>query len=107
MNFTPDDIARAFLLICIGLAILVPVVGITARIALKPIAEMMARMREGDRSNQELALISRRLDGIEREVVALGAIREQVDRLREAQDFELKLAGEKQGVRSIDSGSGG
>jgi hypothetical protein len=101
MDMSPGDIARAFLIICIGLAILTPVVGITARIALQPIAEMLARLREGQSSNQAITMIERRLDLLEREVQSLNAVREDVSRLQEAQEFHLRLAGEKQGIESV------
>lgn len=104
MDMSPGEIARAFLLICVGLAILTPVVGITARIALKPIAELMGRLREGQSSNQALAMIERRLDLLEREVQSLSSVREEVARLQEAQEFQLRLATEKEGMRSIEGG---
>lgn len=106
MDFTPENVAKAFVLICVGLAILVPVVGITARIALKPIAELMGRMREGQNSNQTLAMMERRLELLEREVQVLGTVREDLDRLREAQDFQLRLASEKEPVRMLDGRTG-
>ena len=106
MDFTPENVAKAFVLICVGLAILVPVVGLTARIALKPIAELMGRMREGQNSNQTLAMMERRLELLEREVQVLGTVREDLDRLREAQDFQLRLASEKEPVRMLDGRTG-
>ena len=106
MDFTPENVAKAVVLICVGLAILVPVVGITARIALKPIAELMGRMREGQNSNQTLAMMERRLELLEREVQVLGTVREDLDRLREAQDFQLRLASEKEPVRMLDGRTG-
>ena len=106
MDFTPENVAKAFVLVCVGLAILVPVVGITARIALKPIAELMGRMREGQNSNQTLAMMERRLELLEREVQVLGTVREDLDRLREAQDFQLRLASEKEPVRMLDGRTG-
>jgi hypothetical protein len=106
MEFTPENVAKAFVLICVGLAILVPVVGITARIALKPIAELMGRMREGQNTNQTISMMERRIELLEREVQVLGTMREDVDRLREAQDFQLRLATEKEPVRAIEGGAG-
>lgn len=95
MEFTPENVAKAFFLICLGLTILVPVVGLTARIALKPIAELMARAREGSQTNASMALLERRMELLEREVQALGTLREDVDRLEEAQQFQLRLSGDQ------------
>jgi hypothetical protein len=65
------------------LVILVPVVGITARIALKPIMEGWARYREMRGEDQTVQLLSQRMalmeehmHGIER---ALGQIHEELD----------------------------
>ena len=94
MDFTPENVAKAFFLICLGLTILVPVVGLTARIALKPIAELMSRAREGNQMNSSLALLERRMELLEREMQGLGSMREELDRLSEAQQFQLRLATE-------------
>lgn len=101
MDFNPVNVAQAFFLICLGLTILVPVVGLTARIALKPMAELMARAREGNQTNASLALLERRMELLEREVQVLGTMREEVDRLQEAQQFQLRLAGEGEKSRAI------
>jgi hypothetical protein len=98
MNMSPFEIARAFLLICVGLAILTPVVGITARIALKPIAEMLARLREGQSSNNAIVMLERRMELLEREVQLLNSVRDDVTRLQEAQEFQLRLESGKQGI---------
>jgi hypothetical protein len=92
MNFSPMDFARAILVICVGLAILVPVLGVTARIALKPIADAFARMREGQNSGDSMLLLERRMDLLEREMQSIAAIRDDVARLEEAQEFQLRLA---------------
>lgn len=103
MEFTPENVARAFFLICLGLTILVPVIGITARIALKPIAELMGRVRDGSQTNDAVAMLERRMELLEREVQALGAIREDVDRIQEAQQFQLRLATDPEAPRALET----
>jgi hypothetical protein len=61
-----------------GLAILIPVAGITARIALRPIVEAMARYREIRGADDSVVLLERRiglmeqqLDGMDRSLRVL------------------------------------
>ncbi|HEX6750494.1 MAG TPA: hypothetical protein VF092_24610 [Longimicrobium sp.] len=61
-----------------GLAVLIPIAGITARIALKPIVEAMARYREmrgvDDNVNlleRRIGLIEQQLDGMDRSLRVL------------------------------------
>lgn len=103
MEFTPENVAKAFFLICLGLAILVPVVGLTARIALKPIAELIGRGRESKTVNDTLALVERRLELLEREVQSMAALQDDVDRLRQAQDFQLRLESPPEPKRASDA----
>lgn len=105
MNFSPMDFAQAILIICVGLAILVPVVGITARIALKPIVDAFARIREGNSSSESMLLLERRMDLLEREVQSVTALHEDVSRLRDEQAFQLRLAGGSEESRSLEERS--
>jgi hypothetical protein len=61
-----------------GLAVLIPVAGITARIALRPIVEAMARYREMQGADDGVVLLERRiglmeqqLDGMDRSLRVL------------------------------------
>lgn len=75
-------------LLIIGLAILIPVIGFTARFALRPIAEALVRLREAG-SQQGL---EQRMSRIEAEVERMSELRVSVDRLTEELEFNRKLA---------------
>ena len=95
----PIDVSSIITDIIIGLVLLIPVTGLTARFALKPIAEAIARMRESQADREATALLERRMSLLEQEVQAITGMREDVAKLVEAQEFHLKLAAP---VRSAD-----
>ena len=72
-----------------GLIILVPVAGITARFALKPLIDSLIRMVETRRSTQEVELLERRLALVEQE---LAVVRNEVKELGAQSDFHRRLA---------------
>ena len=51
-----------------GLAVLVPIAGITARIALKPVVEAMARYREMKGSDDAVTMLERRMSLMEEQL---------------------------------------
>jgi len=51
-----------------GLAVLIPVAGITARVALKPIVEAMARYREIKGSDDAVTMLERRMSLMEEQL---------------------------------------
>ncbi len=84
----PIDVGEVVAVVMGSLIILIPIAGLTARFALKPVAEAMAKMRESQSSGQRIDLIEQRLDLMEQQ---LGNIESAVHRLREAQDFHAEL----------------
>lgn len=71
-----------------GLAILIPITGVTVRFALRPLVEAKARIIAAG-ARPELA---QRVDRLEAEVDRLGELRESIDRLAEELEFNRKLA---------------
>jgi hypothetical protein len=70
------------------LIILIPVAGLTARFALKPIVEAVARMRQTQGAPELLALIEQRMALMEQQ---LANTESDVSRLLEVQEFQEKL----------------
>lgn len=64
----PVDIIPLTAIIFGGLCALIPVAGITARIALKPIVEAMARYREMKGTDDSVALLERRMTLMEEQL---------------------------------------
>ncbi|MEE9471455.1 MAG: hypothetical protein V3W32_07005 [Gemmatimonadota bacterium] len=70
------------------LIVLIPVAGLTARFALKPIVEAVARMRQTQGAAEHLALVEQRLALLEQQQ---GNTESDVGRLLEVQEFQEKL----------------
>lgn len=70
------------------LIVLIPVAGLTARFALKPIVEAVARMRETQGAAEHLALMERRMALMEQQQANMES---DVGRLLEVQEFQEKL----------------
>jgi hypothetical protein len=77
------------------LIVLVPVAGMTARFALKPIVEAMARMKEvqgGGASEKEVRVLEQRLALLEQQY---GMLEGSVQRMTELKEFDKQLGAGK------------
>lgn len=74
-----------------SLIVLIPVAGITARFAMKPIVESLARLRESGQKGEALELLERRLALLEHEVQNMSGLRDDVQRLVEELEFQRLL----------------
>lgn len=81
----PKDIAFLAIIFCV---VCVPVLGITARIALKPIVDAIVRLRESAGAGQLSGAVAGRVMELEEEVRQL---RGTVGRLEETVEFQQKL----------------
>jgi hypothetical protein len=74
-----------------GLMFLIPIAGLTARFAIKPIMEALAKGRETGLggTNRELAVLEQRVALLEQQYQALEA---SVDRLGEVREFDRMLS---------------
>ncbi|HET8653900.1 MAG TPA: hypothetical protein VFL93_00105 [Longimicrobiaceae bacterium] len=88
MNVQPIDLTAIVAIVMGSLTILIPVAGITARFALKPVAESIARMREGQAASQTTALLERRVALLEQQ---LQGMESTVGRLEDEHDFQRQL----------------
>jgi sensor histidine kinase YesM len=72
------------------LTVLIPIAGLTARFALKPIVEAIARMREvqAGASGRELNLLEQRVSLLEQQYQTLD---HSVERIAEIKDFDRQL----------------
>jgi hypothetical protein len=85
---TPGDYMDFGKLLILGLTILIPVTGFTARFALRPIVDALARLR----APGEAQALEQRIGRIEAEVDRLAELRVSVERLTEELEFNRKLA---------------
>jgi hypothetical protein len=74
-----------------SLMFLIPIAGLTARFAIKPIMEALGRAREGAGSNaRELSVLEQRVALLEQQYQNLEG---SVERLQDVKDFERRLTG--------------
>lgn len=88
MPVSPIDVTSVVAVVMGSLVVLIPIAGITARFALKPIAEAVARMKEAQGSTRELSLLQQRIDLLEQQI---GVMESDLHRLREVQEFHARL----------------
>jgi len=88
----PIDVTAIVGIFMGSLMVLIPVAGLTARFALKPIVESLARLRESSNKGEAITLLERRMALLEQEVQSVTGIRDEVARLVEELEFQRKLA---------------
>ncbi len=84
----PVDLVPLVAVVMGLLVVLIPISGLTARFALKPIAEAVARMRESQGSSREVAILEQRVALLEQQ---LSNVETDVNRLEESREFERQL----------------
>jgi hypothetical protein len=88
MEILPIDLT-ALIPAILGISIvLVPVIGLTARFALKPVVEALGRNSDNRTLTDTVQVLQRRLELQEREIEALQTT---VEQLRETADFDREL----------------
>lgn len=91
---TPDY--TAIIAIVMGsLMFLIPIAGFTARFAMKPIVESIAKLRDSSNKAEALELVERRLALLEQEVQSVSNIKDEVARLVDELEFQRKLSAPK------------
>jgi hypothetical protein len=88
MQVLPIDVTGVIAVAMGMMVLLIPIAGLTARFALKPIAEAVARMRDSQGSNQQLGLIEQRLSLLEQQ---LTGVELDVRRIEEYSAFDREL----------------
>jgi hypothetical protein len=83
-----EKLAMTIAAFFVGLAILVPVVAISARFALKPVMESWIKLRQTQTSGDEKIMQDRRIALLEAEIHGLQQL---VQQQHEARDFERAL----------------
>jgi hypothetical protein len=71
--------------------VLVPVIGLTARFALKPVVEALSRLFEARGADESMRILERRLDLQEEQIDAL---QKALRSLNEGREFDRQLSAE-------------
>lgn len=85
------------------LIVFVPVAGITARIAVKPIVEALTRYMQARQGTEALQMVERRMALLEQE---FQSVRSDVQHLTDERDFYKKLSEGSPGGRALEPGAG-
>lgn len=88
MEVMPIDLTAVLGIVLGSLMILIPITGLTLRYALKPIAEAVARMREGESRDRETGLLEQRIALLEQQI---GALETDVRHIEDAESFRREL----------------
>jgi hypothetical protein len=88
----PLDITALAGVIMGSLIVLIPVAGLTARFAMKPIVDSLAKLRQSSNQNETVNMLERRMALLEQEVQNLSGIRDDLGRLVEEMEFQRQLA---------------
>ena len=96
MQILPIDLV-ALVSSILGISIvLVPVIGLTARYALKPLVEALAKVFEARELDESVKILERRVELQEHQIESL---QESFKQLTEAREFERQLAAPPPGER--------
>lgn len=86
----PIDLTTVIATVMGLLVVLIPVAGLTARFALKPVVESLARLFDSRTVEETVQLTDRRVALLEQQVEVLETM---VQRLQEERDFDRQLGG--------------
>jgi hypothetical protein len=89
---SPGDIMGLASILLGSLMLLIPIAGFTARFAMKPIVESLAKLRDSGAKVEAIELVERRLALLEQEVQSVANIKDEVTRLVDELEFQRKLA---------------
>lgn len=99
MQILPIDVTALVAVTMTMLAVLIPIAGLTARFALKPLVESIGAFMQAQGSDEALRMSERRITLLEQN---LDAVQEELRRVRDARDFDEALrSGED--VRALPS----
>ncbi len=92
MEVLPVDIVAVIGVIGGISIVLIPIIGLTARFALKPTVEALSRVFEGKRDEDSIQLLEKRIALIEQQI---DVVESSMSRLAEVSEFHTRLeAGE-------------
>lgn len=95
MQIMPIDLTSLVATI-LGISIvLIPVIGLTARFALKPVVEALSRLFETRSGSERLQILERRIELQEQQIEAL---QQSLRSLGEAREFDRQLAAPPSGA---------
>ena len=102
MQILPVDIIELVAVVLGISVVLVPVIGLTARYALSPTVEALARLFDTKSTEEAVRILERRMELQEQEIALLN---QTVHALSDGRDFDRKLASPRAGSTGAASGA--
>lgn len=90
MDVLPIDLTALLAIFMGTMMIIIPIAGLTARFALKPLVESFGKYLQGAEAGESLRVAESRIALLEQSVDAL---QDELARVRDAQDFDTALRG--------------
>ncbi|CAN5641011.1 hypothetical protein BH23GEM9_BH23GEM9_06670 [soil metagenome] len=91
MQLEPVNLIGLTAVILGCLMFLIPIAGLTARFAIKPITEALSKVSSGGQNRETVQMLERRMALLEQEVHGLTEMRADLARLLEDVDFQKQL----------------
>ena len=88
MEVMPIDLTSLVAVVMGTLMFLIPIAGVTARFALKPLVESFGKFMQSQGAEEAQQMAERRIALLEQN---LDALQDELHRIREAQDFDTAL----------------
>lgn len=88
MQVLPIDLTAVLGVVMGSLMVLIPVAGLTARFALKPVVEAMVRARNGQTTQEEVRLLQQQVSLLEQQVQTMETT---VRRLGDEHEFRRQI----------------
>jgi hypothetical protein len=94
MQVLPVDLV-ALVAVILGISVvLIPIIGLTARFALKPVVEALARVFESRSVDETVRILERRVELQEQQIESLQS---SLEKLSETQEFDRQLSAPRAG----------
>ena len=95
MQVLPVNLTAIITIVMAFATVLIPILGFTARFALKPLVEALGGFFDRKGAEETIALLERRMDLLQQE---LDSVHDKVQRLEQVKDFHAQLAGSERGA---------
>jgi hypothetical protein len=92
MQVMPVDLVALTAIILGCLMFLIPIAGLTARFAIRPITEAIAKMNASGAERETVQLLERRVALLEQELHGMSDLRRDLARVRDTLEFQKQLS---------------
>jgi hypothetical protein len=92
MQVMPVDLVALTAIILGCMMFLIPIAGLTARFAIRPITEAIVKMNASGADREVIQLLERRVALLEQELHSMGDVRRELESALESVEFQRQLS---------------